>query len=98
MRGLHHSLGRRASEVAGHSEDRTQLLQAFLQCHRSPGALHRWMQHCVVSPPETAGLAVTACQLLETLQSFALANQLPDLCLVKVRDSMSLELYAICNM
>ena len=88
MGGLRHLLGRRASEVAGHFEDWTQLLQAFLQYHRSLGALHRWIQHCVVSPPGAAGLAVVAGQLMETLQSFALANQLPDLCLVKVRDSM----------
>ena len=51
---------RRASEVAGHFEGWTQY-------HHSPGAVHRRIEPCVVSPPGAAGLipAVATCQSRE---------------------------------
>ena len=63
MRDLRDSLGRRASKVAGHSEGWMQLLQEFPQYHRSPGAVHRRIERCVVSPPGATRLipAVVTC-------------------------------------
>ena len=62
MKGLRHSVGKRASEVAGHFEGQRQVLLVFQFSNIIAGAVHMWIQHCEVSPPGAAGLAVAACQ------------------------------------
>ena len=57
---MHHSLGRRASLVAGHSEGRKLLLQEFLQYHHSHGAVDRWTEPYVTAPQVATRLTPAA--------------------------------------